>query len=474
MPEDHPDDLFAEPTEEDHMQDERLALFGVPALDVSEAQMTKSLEAITEQEEAFREQQTLTTSRRVDRPAEAPDREQARTVAEKSRAAFPAYDDLFGAPALEEGRSRSTSESRGNGGARDAGGGGEAPPAYDDLFGPPNLPGKSGEEKPKKDTDEEIKRELDRFEKGKLPISEARGWIRHYEESIGSELPDAYKAKAPERHVQDEPEPPAGELNRLKESEEERVAREVREEMEGMAPLERLEHAAHVQEHRSFEFWESNEVGDLRRDIAYPISEERIREIQREAVQHILSDAEGSDPPAKRLARLDRVVLKLDLMDDFSGIIHDVAEKAKRIRQYLEGQIELRREHPTLRSAKADQATKKGTDLEDEAVGTPARRQHLNRAILILAKHPELKTKGDFQEAALQMASEVGMSDSKDPGNTIWISVHRLAKDDVLEVDFLPEHYSGLDGFRQLVQDLLADAASIEPKEKQQNRPKQR
>lgn len=249
---------------------------------------------------------------------------------------------------------------------------------------------------------------------------------------------------------------------RMEEREEElaKYKKALRKELEELNPMESLRRVAFAWEHRAG-------PGDVLNRRVQPLDDVEIGEVRQKALRHIRAQVAGKASVRAQENYLREALLDLEMMDfkDSFGmpghVVSPVLKKTHRLLEHVEAKREREREQRD--------EPKPQPAAEAETLGTPDRWRNLARAAVVLERRADLDTKGDFKGAARDMREELGMEDSKTPGVTVWGSVHRLVKEDVLKVQFLPQHYEGMAGFRRLVEDLTAGTASEKPKGKQQN-----
>jgi hypothetical protein len=192
-----------------------------------------------------------------------------------------------------------------------------------------------------------------------------------------------------------------------------------------------------------------------------PLSEVGLAQAQQAVLEHIRQAIQSLDEHAKRVAYVRGVVLDLDLMHDYDGIVHTVREKAARILEHLQDEAMQTAASQKGGAPADDQSADDPWDQTGSeqspvpAVGTATTWQHLARAVAILTCYPDLQSKKDFEEKALLLQERLGPPGG-DPGSTIWRGVQRLGKKH-LDTTQLPAAYQYFPGFQRLVFDLLHD-----------------
>ena len=227
-------------------------------------------------------------------------------------------------------------------------------------------------------------------------------------------------------------------------------------ELQAHAPLARLERAAWLMRH---------EQADGPFGLSMPLADVDLAHVQQEALEHVRQAIQDLDDPAERLVCVRGVLLDLDLMHDYDGIVRAVREKVARILEHLQDQ---RRQpgssHQGMSRAEEEPAVDPAVQalhrdqrapehLPEPAAGTATTWQHLARALAILTCYPDLYSKKAFEEKALLLQERLGPP-GEDPGSTIWRGVQRLAQKR-LDTAQMPSAYQHFAGFRRLVFDLL-------------------
>lgn len=180
--------------------------------------------------------------------------------------------------------------------------------------------------------------------------------------------------------------------------------------------------------------------------------------MQQAALDYVRASIQRLDDFTAKINFTRGVLLELDLMQDYEGIIATVREKVVRILKHLQEEqaasaVLAQEALRTTRAQLAEAETALRAYTQAGAVGTGTAWQHLARAAVILNRYRTLTNKAGFVEQALRMQDELGL-DGEDPGGAIWRGVQRLGTT-LLGVEHLPERYCQFEGFRRLVADLI-------------------
>ncbi len=220
-------------------------------------------------------------------------------------------------------------------------------------------------------------------------------------------------------------------------------------ELSRLEPLKRLERAVWLMHHEQA-------YGAFGRSM--PLSDIDVAHVEQVALEHVRDTISGLEDPAARVDYVRDVLLDLDMIRDYDGIVRAVRERIDRILEHQAGEwaefVSALQEAAQLARAdleEAEQAWQART--QTGIVGTTTTWQHLARAAVILTQQPNLTSKDAFLEQAHRLQAVLG-PDGEDPGSAIWRGVQRLGIA-VLERDRLPDHYLRFEGFQQLVFDLI-------------------